>query len=74
MSFFLGMPYWKSLTTNIKSNATTVNIFPGYSKQQFSVSSNQISTNLRYNELWEAYSRLEKYLRIVIVDSQVFIG
>ena len=41
MSFFRGIQFWKSLTSNIKSNVTTVNIFPRYSKQQFSVISNQ---------------------------------
>ena len=32
-SFFLSVQFWKSLTTNIKENATTIFLFGGYSKR-----------------------------------------
>ena len=44
-SFFVIIHYWKALSTNLKSNLSTIYIFNGYSKQQLSYILYQINVN-----------------------------
>jgi hypothetical protein len=65
-SFFLATQYWKSLSTNIKSNAATVLVFGGYSKQIFGYIISQIPVEFDGKELWERYRHLSKNQKLIM--------
>ena len=67
-SFFLCVQFWKSITTNIKANLSTIYIFGLYSKQQLSYLIYQIATHYTFEEIYEAYKDLEKH-DCLIVDA-----
>jgi hypothetical protein len=69
-SFFLAVQFWKSLTTNIKENASVVYLFGGFSKRQLVYILSQIGVPTDYNELWIRYSRLPKHDKIIIDINQ----
>ena len=67
-SFFLSIQNWKSITTEIKANVSTIFIFGLYSKQQLNVMLYQIATHYTFEEIYEAYKDLQKH-DCLIVDA-----
>lgn len=67
-SFFLTIQFWKSITTEIKANVSTIYIFGLYSKQQLNVMLYQIPTHYTFEEIYEVYKQLEKH-DCLIVDA-----
>ena len=67
-SFFLTVQFWKSITTTIKANISTIFIFGLYSKQQLNVMLYQIPTHYSFEEIYEVYKQLEKH-DCLIVDA-----
>ena len=67
-SFFLTIQFWKSITTEIKANVSTIYIFGLYSKQQLNVMLYQIPTHYTFEEIYEAYKDLQKH-DCLIVDA-----
>ena len=67
-SFFLTIQFWKSITTEIKANVSTIFIFGLYSKQQLSVMLYQIPTHHTFDEIYECYKQLQKH-DCLIVDA-----
>ena len=67
-SFFLTIQFWKSITTEIKANVSTIFIFGLYSKQQLNVMLYQIPTHYTFEEIYEVYNQLEKH-DCLIVDA-----
>lgn len=66
ISFFLNVQFWKSLSTTIKSNASTVFIFGTYSKEQLRYITHQITMNITFDELFDAYRFMNKHSKIII--------
>ena len=67
-SFFLTIQFWKSITTEIKANVSTIFIFGLYSKQQLNVMLYQIPTHYSFDEIYECYKDLQKH-DCLIVDA-----
>ena len=67
-SFFLTVQFFKSITTTIKANISTIFIFGLYSKQQLNVMLYQIPTHFSFEEIYEAYKQLQKH-DCLIVDA-----
>ena len=67
-SFFLCVQFWKSITTEIKANVSTIYIFGLYSKQQLNVMLYQIPTHYSFDEIYNVYQELEKH-DCLIVDA-----
>ena len=67
-SFFLTIQFWKSITTEIKANVSTIFIFGLYSKQQLHVMLYQIPTHYSFEEIYECYKNLQKH-DCLIVDA-----
>ena len=65
-SFFVIIHYWKALSTNLKSNLSTIYIFSGYSKQQFSYILYQINVNASLGQLYEKYRQLTEHGKLII--------
>ena len=66
ISFFLNVQFWKSLSTTIKSNVSTVFVFGTYSKEQLRYITHQITMNIPFDELYEEYRFMNKHSKIVI--------
>jgi hypothetical protein len=64
-SFFLATQYWKSISTNIKSNVATILVFGGYSRQVFNYIFSQIPVEIDAKELWEQYKHLNTNEKII---------
>ena len=65
-SFFLTIQFWKSITTEIKANVSTIFIFGLYSRQQLNVMLYQIPTHYSFDEIFEAYKDLEKHDCLIV--------
>ena len=66
ISFFLNVQFWKSLSTTIKSNVSTVFVFGTYSKEQLRYITHQITMNVPFDELYEEYRFMNKHSKIII--------
>ena len=65
-SFFLTVQYFKSVSTTIKANVSTIFIFGLYSKQQLNVMLYQIPTHYTFEEIYELYKQLEKHDCLIV--------
>ena len=71
-SFFVIIHYWKAVSTNLKSNLSTIYIFSSYSKQQLSYILYQINVNASFDTLYEQYRRLTEHGKLVIDSNYSF--
>lgn len=65
-SFFVIIHYWKALSTNLKSNLSTIYIFSGYSRQQLNYILYQININDSIKDIYEKYKRLSEHGKLII--------
>ena len=66
ISFFLNVQFWKSLSSTIKSNVSTVFIFGTYSKQQLHYMLYQIPLCIPFDELYKEYQQLAKNDKMIV--------
>ena len=67
-SFFLTVQFWRSITTTIKANVSTIYIFGLFSKQQLNYMLYQIPSHYSFEEIYECYKQLQKH-DCLIVDA-----
>ena len=65
-SFFVIIHYWKALSTNLKSNLSTIYIFSGYSRQQLNYILYQININDSLKDIYDKYKRLTEHGKLII--------
>ncbi|EAY12074.1 hypothetical protein TVAG_039220 [Trichomonas vaginalis G3] len=65
-SFFMAVQYFKALSTNIKSNLSTLFIFSGFSRQQLNVMLYQVNLPMSINELYTQYQQLGEHGKIIV--------
>ncbi|EAY03860.1 hypothetical protein TVAG_443480 [Trichomonas vaginalis G3] len=65
-SFFMAVQYFKALSTNIKSNLSTLFIFSGFSRQQLNVMLYQVNLPMSINELYTQYQQLGEHEKIIV--------
>ncbi|EAX66092.1 hypothetical protein TVAG_583790 [Trichomonas vaginalis G3] len=65
-SFFMAVQYFKALSTNIKSNLSTLFIFSGFSRQQLNVMLYQVNLPMSINELYTQYQQLSEHGKIIV--------
>ena len=65
-SFFVIIHYWKALSTNLKSNLSTIYIFSGYSRQQLNYIIYQINVSASVSEIYDKYKRLTEHGKLII--------
>jgi hypothetical protein len=66
LSFFILIHYWKALTTNIKANLSTIQIFSGYSRQQLCYMLYQMNIAASMKEIYNAYSSMKQYKKLFV--------
>lgn len=65
-SFYVLVHYWKALSTNLKSNLSTIFIFGGYSRQQLQYITYQLNLSLTSSELWGIYKNVNGHDKLYI--------
>ena len=65
-SFFVIIHYWKALSTNLKSNLSTIYIFSGYSRQQLNYILYQINISESIKEIYDKYKNLTEHGKLII--------
>jgi len=65
-SFFLVVHYWRAVNLDIKTQATTVFVFGGFSKQQLRYILSQLNTTIELEEYWEKYRALGEREKMLI--------
>ena len=65
-SFFMAVQYFKALSTNIKSNISTLFIFSGFSRQQLNVMLYQVNLPMSINELYCKYQHLSEHGKLIV--------
>jgi len=65
-SVFLAVQFWKSLPTEFKANASTVFLFPGFSKEQITYLLRQVPVDIEREEFWAGYSQLGEHQKVII--------
>ena len=68
-TFFINIHFFKALSTTIKTNIDTLYICSGFSRQQISYILYQSNVGIGSKELWDTYSRLGQFDKLVI-DSE----
>ena len=76
MSFFLCIQYWAALPTSIKSQVSTIYLFGGFPKQQFTYALYQITLSEPLTEIWKKYKQLKPhdYMSIYVPDGEYTIN
>jgi len=69
-SVFLAVQFWKSLPTEFKANASTVFLFPGFSKEQITYFLRQVPLDCGKDEFFDYYSRLKDHQKMIININQ----
>ncbi len=74
-SVFIAVQFWKSLPTEIKSNAGTVFIFPNFSKEQLRYILRQVPLPEEFDRIYEKYQKLRDQQKLIvdINNQQLFI-
>ena len=72
ITFFLNVQFWKSLSSTIKSNVSTVYVFGTFSRQQLSYILYQIPISVNFNELYKEYQKLSKNNKMIIDCNKVY--
>ena len=68
-TFFINVHFFKALSITIKTNIDTLYICSGFSRQQISYILYQSNAGIGSKELWDTYSRLGQFDKLVI-DSE----
>ena len=74
-SVFIAVQFWKSLPTEIISNAGTVFIFPNFSKEQLRYILRQVPLPEEFDRIYEKYQQLRDQQKLIvdINNQQLFI-
>jgi hypothetical protein len=66
LTFFFATQFWKSIPTELKSNATTIYIFRDFSKQQVSYILHQTPLKYDRNTIYAVYDGLRGYEKMIV--------
>ena len=72
---FLCLQIWKSINPSLKTQITSIHLFPGYSRQQVNYIYNQICVDMKFDEFYDLYVRIPQRHKLIIdlVDMTVVI-
>ena len=65
-SFFVIIHFWKALSTNLKSNLSTIYIYSGYSRQQLQYILSQMNISKTIKEVYDEYRTLGLHDKLMI--------
>ncbi len=72
---FCCIQIWKSIAPVIKSQLSSIQLFPGYSRQQLNHIYQQICVDMDFEEFYKAYSHMNKNNKMIIdmINSSILI-
>ena len=63
---FMCIQVWKSINPSLKTQITSIHLFPGYSRQQINYIYNQICVDMKFEEFYELYTRIPQKHKLII--------
>ena len=63
---FLCIQVWKSINPSLKTQITSIHLFPGYSRQQLNYIYNQICVDMKFEEFYELYVSIPPKHKLII--------
>ena len=72
---FMCIQIWKSINPSLKTQITSIHLFPGYSRQQVNYIYNQICVDMKFEEFYELYTQIPQQHKLIIdlVDMSIKI-
>ena len=72
---FMCIQIWKSINPSLKTQITSIHLFPGYSRQQVNYIYNQICVDMKFEEFYELYVKIPSKHKLIIdlVDMTIII-
>ena len=72
---FLCIQIWKSINPSLKTQITSIHLFPGYSRQQLNYIYNQICIDMKFEDFYELYVTIPQKHKLIIdlIDTSVRI-
>ena len=70
---FMCIQIWKSINPSLKTQITSIHLFPGYSRQQVNYIYNQICVDMKFEDFYELYVSIPNKHKLIIdlVDSSI---
>ena len=74
-TIFLCIQIWKSINPSLKTQITSIHLFPGYSRQQVNYIYNQICVDMNFEDFYNLYLQIPQRHKLIIdlVDTSVII-
>ena len=63
---FMCIQIWKSVPPVIKSQLSSVQLFPGYSRQQLNYIYQQICVDMKFEDFYNVYTKLGKNNKMIV--------
>ena len=63
---FMCIQIWKSINPSLKTQITSIHLFPGYSRQQVNYIYNQICVDMKFEEFYEMYVKIPHQHKLII--------
>lgn len=65
-TIFMCIQVWKSINPSLKTQITSIYLFPGYSRQQVNYIYNQICLDMKFEEFYDLYVSIPQQHKIII--------
>jgi len=63
---FMCIQIWKSINASLKSQITSIHLFPGYSRQQVNYIYNQICVDMKFDDFYNLYTKISQRHKLII--------
>ena len=63
---FMCLQIWKSINPSLKTQITSIQLFPGYSRQQVNYIYNQICIDMKFDDFYELYTKIAQKHKMII--------
>ena len=65
-TIFMCIQIWKSINPSLITQITSIQLFPGYSRQQVNYIYNQICVDMKFDDLYDLYVKIPQKHKIII--------
>ena len=66
VTVFMCIQVWKSISPCLKTQITSIQLFPGYSRQQVNYIYNQICVDMKFDDFYELYVKVPQKHKLII--------
>ena len=63
---FMCIQIWKSINPSLKTQITSIHLFPGYSRQQLNYIYNQICVDMKFDDFYDLYVKIRQRHKLII--------